>query len=83
MADVEAFSVDPLCVFGAKNFLPCAEFTQVERLSEVNSSLLISHFGVFCRSIGSVMVRQGEKCLIRWRAASFSLALMAAVQGSS
>jgi hypothetical protein len=76
MADVEAFSVDPLCGFGAKIFLCCAEFIQVDRLSETNSLLLISHFGVVCRLIGSVMVRSSEKCFIRGRAVSLSLALV-------
>jgi|RhiMetStandDraft_4_1073278.scaffolds.fasta_scaffold59561_3 hypothetical protein len=79
MADVEAFSVDPLCGFGAKNFWPDTEFIQVDRLFEANSLLLISHFGVFCWSVGSVMVRHDEKCLIRGRVVSLSLALMGSV----
>ena len=82
MADVEAFSVDPLCDLGAKNFnLVLNSFLLIECLARTLRCLsVISAF--FFRLTGSVVVRDVEKCLIRGRAVSFSLVLVASVQGS-
>ncbi|MHC8291036.1 hypothetical protein ACYZUD_30360 [Pseudomonas sp. XS1P51] len=63
----DALSVDALCGFGAKNFIRCTEFIQRGHLADTSTSLLISHFGVFCVLFGSVMVRFDEKCLMSGR----------------
>ena len=65
MADADALSVDELCDFGAENFNRCTEFIQCCHLSESNTSLLISHFGVFGLVVGSVMVRIGKNASCR------------------
>jgi len=70
MADVEAFSVDALCGFGAKNLNRCTEFIQCDRLPGSNTSLLISHFGAFPEVVSSVLVRFAERCFMSGRASS-------------
>ncbi|VVN82669.1 hypothetical protein PS710_01233 [Pseudomonas fluorescens] len=57
-----ALSVDALCGFGAENLDRCADITQDRPLENLHTSLLISHFGVFCIRFGSVLVRLDEKC---------------------
>lgn len=66
----DAVSVDVLYDFGAKNFNCCAEFIQLGPLPNVHTSLFISHFGIFCGVIRSVMVRRAEKWFMSGRTAA-------------
>jgi hypothetical protein len=77
----ERLSVDALCGFGAKNLNRCTEFIQWGHLADLNTSLLISHFGALCKVIGSVMVRAGEKCLMSGRGADRSQIFLPFRQG--
>jgi hypothetical protein len=72
----ERLSVDAMCGFGAKNLNRCTEFIQCGYLADLNTSLLISHFGTFCEVISSVMVRLGKKCLMSGRKSGRSQILM-------